>query len=162
MSWAALLLIAAFTVVQVADWLQPDAHSFRLVTEYGEAVPYVEIEGAGEVRAARWENWRTREQWWMTQHPNDYNSRIFVESRYYDFWVKSAAKRMERNLLDSWGGSAEKRTVSDLDAVWHVDDRTYGYLLVRKDSQVFYLACSEKTADLTSYVEHCQEMLLNH
>ena len=98
MSWAALLLIAAFTVVQVADWLQPDAHSFRLVTEYGEAVPYVEIEGAGEVRAARWENWRTREQWWMTQHPNDYNSRIFVESRYYDFWVKSAAKRMERNL----------------------------------------------------------------
>lgn len=167
MSRAVLVLLAAFVVLQAADWLQPDSHSFLPVSDCEGPVPCVELEGMGVVRAARWENLSTREQWWMIQRPDDFESADFVESRYYDFYLRHSAERVEQSLLNYWDGQSPWNGLAPveaegLDAAWYGRDGGVQYLTARLGSRLMYLCCWDSTEELLDYLDDCRQVLAEH
>lgn len=129
LSWLMLILVAAVILCQGAELLQPSSHPYLPISQLEEPVPYAAIPEGGEVRAIRWLNWRTREQWRILQGEDEDT----VFSHYHDFYLPGSAEKMARQLAERYGAKAAEDPA--LDGLWIKRDG-YIYLVLWKETRV--------------------------
>jgi len=151
MSGVMLVVLAAMAVFWTASILQPNSWSFRSQSAYREPIPYVEVPEADrehEVKAIRWQNWRTRQQWQVLQGDWD------VLSRYYEFYTIGMAEKMTKQLAER--DSLQNLSRAEVDEVWWLPENEHGVqrLLVRHGSvvlEVSYFASGDLMEYLPAY-----------
>lgn len=144
-----LVIYSLFLVSRLAVIAQPNYWTYEPVSTFEETVPCVELPTLGEVKAIRWKNWRTREQWWTLQGDWDDS---YAESRYYDFYAPWSAKRMARLLAER--DDLRPVEVPDLDAAWLGEHSQYGMqLLVLRQGTVVLEVEYSGSDDVTEHLE---------
>lgn len=122
-----------FLAAQIADIAQPNSWTPQPLDSFAEPVPCVALLEPEDMRAIRWKNWLTAEQWW-TFEDGRYSQEVleaaemeeypFSEGRYYRLRLPWHAPRLVDSILAGYrdqGWAVTMLEAPDLDGCWLTD-----------------------------------------
>lgn len=120
--------------------LEPHSWTPQPLDSFDEPVPHVAVQREGNVKAIRWQNWLTSEQWWTIE--DDGNPRYLVgEAQYYRLRFPSLADNLVEGVLaeyEALGWPVTEMEYPGLDEVWTGETESgYRYLVLRLGDQVW-------------------------
>ena len=146
------LLWLSYLSALLANVLEPNSRPFEPVDAFDEPVPHVAIVSEEDVKAIRWTNWLTSEQWWTIEdHTEGRRYYRYSEARYYRLRFPWLADNLVESILAEYGDeyAPTETEYPGLDEVW-TGTTVNGnqYLLLRLGDQVWSVE-AETDAPLT-------------
>ena len=142
--WGSAALQLLWVVWMSALWfgilLEPHSHPFQPLESFDEPVPHVAVQRESDVKAIRWQNWLTSEQWCTVE--DDGNPRYLVgEAQYYRLRFPSLADNLVKGVLAEYeelGWPITEMQYPGLDEAWAGEtEGGYRYLVLRLGDQVW-------------------------
>ena len=143
--WGSAALQLLWVVWMSALWfgilLEPHSHPFQPLESFDEPVPHVAVQRESDVKAIRWQNWLTSEQWWTIEDYTEGRRYYrYSEALYYRLRFPSLADDLADSLLAQYGDdyAVTETEYPGLDGVWTgaaVDGDQY--MLLRLGDQVW-------------------------